>query len=288
MSPAATQAACSCRSPRTDAGRIQSWLLRVERGYQDGFGAQGRLAVAAGCLLGTINVGGMMRVLGSVGLLGLVGLVLVAGGAAPGGRPAAVGTAPRGWSQGEGRLRLVVAPDGNEARYRVREQLAGVDFPNDAVGVTQDIRGGIALGEEGNVVPAESKFVIDLTTLKSDKERRDRFIQRRTLQTDSFPTAVLVPTALKGLPHPLPSSGPLAFELIGDLTVHGVTRPTTWQVSAVATNGGFSGTASTTFAFPDFGMTKPRVAVVLTVADSIRLEYDFRLVPDSAGGGAGR
>jgi len=29
-----------------------------------------------------------------------------------------------------------LAPAGNEARYRVREQLAGVDLPNDAVGVT--------------------------------------------------------------------------------------------------------------------------------------------------------
>jgi polyisoprenoid-binding protein YceI len=163
-----------------------------------------------------------------------------------------------------------------------------VDFPNDAVGVTRDIKGGIVLDEQGKVVPAESKFVIDLTTLTSDKERRDRFVQRRTLQTDSFPTAVLVPTALNGLRYPLPSSGPLAFELIGDLTVHGVTRPTTWQVSAVAENGGFSGTASTTFGFPDFGMTKPRVAVVLTVADSIRLEYDFRLVPDSATHAGGR
>jgi polyisoprenoid-binding protein YceI len=228
-----------------------------------------------------------MKVLGSVGLAGLVGLALVVGGAAPGGGPAAVGVARGGGGLGE-RLRLVLAPEGNEARYRVREQLAGVDFPNDAVGVTRDIKGGIVLDEQGKVVPAESKFVIDLTTLTSDKERRDRFVQRRTLQTDSFPTAVLVPTALNGLRYPLPSSGPLAFELIGDLTVHGVTRPTTWQVSAVAENGGFSGTASTTFGFPDFGMTKPRVAVVLTVADSIRLEYDFRLVPDSATHAGGR
>lgn len=229
-----------------------------------------------------------MKVLGSGGVLGLVGLAVVVGGAAPGSRPAAVGTAPRDWEQGERGLRLVLAADGNAARYRVREQLAGVDFPNDAVGVTKDITGGIALDRQGNVVPAESKFVVDITTLTSDKERRDRFIQRRTLQTDSFPTTVLVPTALKGLPHPLPASGPLAFELIGDLTVHGVTRSTTWQVNAVAEHGGFSGTASTTFAFPDFGMTKPRVAVVLTVADSIRLEYDFHLVPDSTAGGGGR
>jgi polyisoprenoid-binding protein YceI len=228
----------------------------------------------------------MMRIFGPVGLVSLVGLALAVGGAAPdGARPAAVAAPAPGWVRADGRLRLVLAPDGNQARYRVREQLAGVDFPSDAVGATNDITGGIVFDEQGNIVPAESKFVVDLTTLKSDRERRDRFVQRRTLQTDSFPTAVLVPTALRGLRAPLPTSGPLAFELIGDLTVHGVTRSSTWQVSAVAEHGGFAGTASTTFGFAEFGLTQPRVAVVLSVADSIRLECDFRLVPDSAGGG---
>jgi polyisoprenoid-binding protein YceI len=230
----------------------------------------------------------MMRVFGPVGLVSVVGVALAVAGLAPGRRPIPGGTTLRGWEQGQGQRRLVLAAEGNEARYRVREQLAGVDFPNDAVGMTRAITGGIVLDERGGVVPAESRIVVDITALRSDKERRDRFIQRRTLQTDSFPTVVLVPTALNGLRHPLPSSGPLAFELVGDLTVHGVTRPTTWQVNAVAQNGGWSGTATTTFAFPDFGLTKPRVAVVLTVADSIRLEYDFHLVPDSAGGVGGR
>jgi polyisoprenoid-binding protein YceI len=226
-----------------------------------------------------------MKVVTPVGLAGLVGLALVVGAAAPGGQQSREAASPRSVRAGAAeRLHLVLAPEGNEARYRVREQLAGVDFPTDAVGVTKDITGGIALDEQGNVVPAESKFVIDLRSLKSDKERRDRYVQGRVLETDSFPTAVLVPTALEGLPSPLPTSGPLAFELVGDLTIHGVTRPTTWQVNAVADNGGFTGTASTTLGFPEFNLTKPKVMVVLSVADSIRLEYDFHLVPDSASG----
>ena len=83
---------------------------------------------------------------------------------------------------------------------------------------------------------------------------------------------------------PLPASGSFTFTLTGDLTVHGVTRPTTWRVTAEARGGGFSGTASTRVTFADFGMTPPRVMVVLSVADTIGLEYDFRLVPDTAGG----
>ena len=41
-------------------------------------------------------------------------------------------------------LQLVVGPDGNEVRYRIREQLVGLDLPNDAVGATKEISGGIA------------------------------------------------------------------------------------------------------------------------------------------------
>jgi hypothetical protein len=60
--------------------------------------------------------------------------------------------------------------------------------------------------------------------------------------------------------------------------VHGVTKPITWDVTATAANGGYTGTASTAFTFEDFGLTKPRVASVLSVVDTIRLEYDFKLV----------
>src|SRR5437867_1681822 len=169
-------------------------------------------------------------------------------------------------------IRLVLSPDGTEARYRVREQLAELKLPSDAIGVTHDVTGQIVLDERGRVVAAESKFTADLTTLKSDRDRRDSFIKRRTLQTDSFPTAVLVPRELKGAPNPLPSSGAFSFDLVGDLTLHGVTKATVWQVSAEARDAGFTGTATTRFKFADFGMTPPRVAVVLSVEDEIRSE----------------
>ena len=175
-------------------------------------------------------------------------------------------------------IRLVLAPDGSEARYRVREQLADLTLPSEAVGVTHGVTGQIVLDERGRVVPAESKFTVDLTALKSDRDRRDGYIKHRTLQTDSFPSAVLVPRELKGAPNPLPTSGSFSFELAGDLTVHGVTKPTVWQVTAAAKDGGFTGTATTRVKFGDFGMTPPRVAVVLSVEDDIRLELQFHLV----------
>ena len=177
-------------------------------------------------------------------------------------------------------VKLVVAPQGNEARYRVREQLLGVDFPNDAVGATTAISGAIALDEKGNVVPGESQIVVNVTGLKSDKERRDGYLQRRTLETEQHPNVVLAPKTLRGVTLPLPKAGTRTIELTGDLTVRGVTRPTTWKGTAKFENGMVTGGVTTVFKFTDFELAKPQVRSVLSVEDDIKLEYDFTLVPE--------
>ena len=178
--------------------------------------------------------------------------------------------------------RFVPAAEGNEARYRVREQLVGFDFPNDAIGRTSKVDGSILIGADGKLVRDSSRFTIDLRTLASDQDRRDNFIRRNTIKTDSFPNAVFVPASAEGLPATLPATGEMTFTLSGDLTVHGVTRPTTWQVKATRiASGAVTGTATTEFKFGDFGMTIPKVARVMSVDDKIILEYDFNLVPQA-------
>lgn len=183
-------------------------------------------------------------------------------------------------SSGDG-TRFVPAPAGNEARYRVREQFVGVNLPNDAVGATSAITGALVLDAAGAVVPDTSKFVIDIRGLKSDSENRDRVIQGRVLQTEQFPNVELAVTGLRGLPWPLPASGEVTFELVANLTIHGQTRPSTWQVTAAPKDGGLSGRATTSFAFGDFGMPVPTSFRILSVEDNVRLEYDFHLIPAS-------
>ena len=178
--------------------------------------------------------------------------------------------------------RFVPGPEGNEARFRVREQLVGFDFPNDAIGKTSQVEGSILIGPDGKLVTDSSKFTIDLRTLASDRAQRDNFIRRNTIKTDSFPNAVFVPATAEGLPAPLPATGEMAFTLTGDMTIHGVTRPTTWQVKATrGASGAVTGTATTEFKFGDFGMTIPKVGRVMSVDDKIVLEYDFNLVPQA-------
>jgi polyisoprenoid-binding protein YceI len=182
--------------------------------------------------------------------------------------------------QNNGVTKFVVAPQGNEARYRVREQLAGIDFPNDAIGRTTRIDGSIAVTADGKVVTDESRFTIDLESLTSDQEMRDNFLRRNTLQTAQFASAVFVPKEIRGLTLPLRNGAqPLTFELVGDLTVRGVTKEVVWEVTAKLENNAVSGEAKTRFTFADFQLEKPRVRRVLSVNDDIALEYTFLLVP---------
>ena len=215
-------------------------------------------------------------------LLGVGALAAAAASAAPARETASAATLPASpalAASAKSALRYVLASEGNEARYFAREQLAGVRFPNDAIGVTKAMTGTLVLGADGRIVPTESKFVVDVTKLKSDRDRRDGYVQRRTLETEKYPTVDLVPKEVRGLHGPLPDSGSATFQLLGDLTVKGVTRPTVWQVSARFRGDTISGTASTGFTFDDFQMQKPSVSIVLSVDDSLHLQYDFRLIP---------
>src|SRR6476659_9512568 len=140
-------------------------------------------------------------------------------------------------------IRFTIGTTGNEARYRVREQLMGKDLPNDAVGATSAITGSILAYPDGRIVKDSSKIVIDVRTLKSDQSRRDGFLQRRTLETEKYPTVELVPTEIRGVSGKVPASGEVTFQLLGDLTVHGVTRPTVWNVKARQEGQDFVGNA---------------------------------------------
>jgi polyisoprenoid-binding protein YceI len=172
----------------------------------------------------------------------------------------------------------IVAPTGNEARYRVREQLAGVDLPNDAIGATKEITGQVVVDASGAVNKTASKVTISLKNLKSDKSRRDGYLKTHALETEKFPTVEFAPTGFQGLTGK-PGATPVDFDVMGNLMVHGAAHPTTWKVNAKTDGNDIVGTAKTAFTFKDVGMDQPRVPIVLSVEDTIKLEYDFRLTP---------
>lgn len=170
--------------------------------------------------------------------------------------------------------------EGSEARYMVTEKLAMNTFDNEVVGKSAAVTGMVVLDASGRVVPADSRIVIDLTTLRTDRARRDSYVQKNTLETARFPKAELRITEIRGLPAQLPATGTASITVLADFALHGVTRPTTWTASVEFTTVGLKGTAKTAVQFADFNITVPRVPVVARVDDPITLELAFAFVRD--------
>lgn len=181
-------------------------------------------------------------------------------------------------STGSGASVYVLAA-GSSASYAVREQLAGHDAPNDAVGKTESISGQITINPDGSIDSANSKFVVQAGTLKTDNGMRDGYVTSRLLQTSQYPEIVFVPKEAIGLPTSLPTSGDISFQLTGDLTIRDVTKSVTWDVTGSIANGTAQGTAVVNFTFSEFNLQQPQVRSVLSIVDNIKLSVEIVLKP---------
>ena len=160
-------------------------------------------------------------------------------------------------------------------KLSVRCSKYSINQRSDAVGQTRKLEGIVMFDSEGVVKPNRSIVMVDLYSLNSDSSRRDRFLRVNTLNTNEFPISEVSITKVHGLHWPLPTSGHVGFDIVSDVKIHGVTREITWMAEFHITNGIISGIAKTSFTFGSF-MDIPRVFIVLSVEDRIRLELDFK------------
>ena len=193
---------------------------------------------------------------------------------APAPTPASTAAAPTAPSEATQSATAFVLGEGTVARYKVEEVLASQGFKV-ATGETSEVVGRIVFDADGAIFADESSIVIQAGTLKTDNDRRDRYVREQTLQTAMYPEIIFRPTSAEGLPSPLSEAGgEVEFTLSGDLTIRDQTRPVTWDVTA-AFGDSIIGLAVIDINFEQFGMDKPSVAVVVSVGDTIRLELDF-------------
>ena len=170
-----------------------------------------------------------------------------------------------------GTTTYAIAGDKSEAKVTVNEKLASLPSPSDAVLTTNAIQGQLFLGPDTKPVEG-AKIMVDLRTLKSDKTMRDNYIRKNTLMSDDFPLAEYVITGVDGWTGPLTEGKSSTFKLLGNMTIHGVTKPVTFDTTATMQGGAVTGTASTSFKFQDFGLTPPEIASFVKATDTIKLD----------------
>lgn len=170
-----------------------------------------------------------------------------------------------------------VSADGDSfAGYRVGEELSSVGTQT-AVGRTNDLTGTLQF--DGSTITAVD-IELNVASLTSDDSRRDRQLRERGLQTNRFPTAIFSLSAPIEVDPAAAESEPFTTVASGELTLHGVTRPVSIELSGQLVDGFVVVVGSTEIQFADFDITPPTGFIVLSVEDHGILE--FQLVFESA------
>lgn len=172
-----------------------------------------------------------------------------------------------------------VVPEESEARYRVQEELAQVG-ETEAIGKTQAIIGQIGFDADGMPVPC-ARFDIDLRTLQSDQAKRDNYLYNNTLEAETFPLATFVLRQVEGMDAPLADGQEATVTLVGDLTLKDVTKLVAWEATVTREGDALTGQAATEFEMPDFSLETPSVPVLLSIDETIRLEFDITARPQA-------
>jgi polyisoprenoid-binding protein YceI len=162
---------------------------------------------------------------------------------------------------------------GSVAGYRVREKLLSLPAPNDAVGRTSAITGGFRLTGDGGALQVERgmRIDVDVSTLKSDEDRRDDHMHTMAIESAQFPMATFVTTSELVLPA---AAGQAATAVQGDLTLHGVTRSVSVPVQAQHAAGRIEVVGSLSFTWDQFDMKRPNLSYV-TVESDPTLEFQL-------------
>jgi polyisoprenoid-binding protein YceI len=173
-----------------------------------------------------------------------------------------------------GARRFTIVADRSLATVRVREQVAAIPAPGDAVLTTRAFSGTIVLLPDG-AFAGGSALAADLDTLKSDESLRDEWIKFNTLNTRAYPRAEFTLARVSGIPMPLAPQGEWTATLEGTMKIHGVERPLTWPVQVTRSAGEIRVRGATAFTFGDYGMAVPANRLILSVVDDVRLEIDL-------------
>lgn len=161
------------------------------------------------------------------------------------------------------------------AGYRVREQLANLPAESDAIGRTSEVTGSITVEAAGDGARLTAGTLnVDTTTITSDESRRDNRLRSEGLQTDEFPAATFVVTQPVDVPAAALAGTATDITLVGDLTLHGVTKSVQIPAQAQLAAGRIQVAGSLNFALADFDITAPNVGgFIISIANEGALEF---------------
>lgn len=208
------------------------------------------------------------------GLIVLPLILLMVGSSGP--RAGAAAAVPSPTTPPSGSERFVVIPAESRAGYRAEEVFFGPNNRfNVAVGTTNAVRGEIWIDRSDPRRSRIGAITVDISTLKSDANERDRMIRTRWLESSRFPKAEFTPTAITGLPDAYVPGQDLFVQIAGNLRIRQVSRPVTFATTLRLDGAALTGVASTRILMTDFGFAPPSLLGILKADNQVTLEFHF-------------
>ncbi|MEV0401140.1 YceI family protein [Actinoallomurus sp. NPDC050550] len=160
------------------------------------------------------------------------------------------------------------AASGSQAGYRVKEVLFGQN--TEAVGRTNGVTGDLTIA---GTKATKGSFTVDLTTVKSDKDRRDQQFQGRIMETAKYPKATFTLTEPIDLGSVPAVGAKINAKATGNLTLKAETRKVTFDVAASRTApGAFDVSGSIPVKFADWKIANPSFGPIQT-QDNGQVEF---------------
>jgi polyisoprenoid-binding protein YceI len=169
---------------------------------------------------------------------------------------------------------------GSIVGYRVQETLIGQQ--STAVGRTSKVWGSITIS---GASVTKGSFTANMASVVSDQSQRNSQFDGRIMDVSIYPTATLVLTGPIDL-GTVPSDGTTKqFPASGNLTMHGVTKPVSFTVSAERASKTIYVLADIPIAFANWNITNPSIGGFVTTQSTGTLEVLLHLT-QSAGNAA--
>jgi polyisoprenoid-binding protein YceI len=176
----------------------------------------------------------------------------------------------------DGATLFTIDNSSSKATFTIDEVLFG--NPNTVVGETDKVAGQILVNAQDPSKSQVGEIKIDVSTLVTDNDLRNRTLQGRILQTDTAANqyATFVAKSITGLPESIAVGQQVSFKITGDLTIHQIMKTVAFDATVKAVSDKqITGTASTTVKYSDFGISVPDVPSVTGLGDMVKLALDF-------------
>jgi polyisoprenoid-binding protein YceI len=169
-----------------------------------------------------------------------------------------------------------VTQDASRASFAIDEVLRGDDVTVTAA--TSQIAAELSLDLADPASAQLGTVLVNARDLVTGNTFRDRAIKNEILLTDDHEFVRFEPTELTGMPDAIDVGETYQFEIVGELTIAGSTRVTTFDAAVTAVSEEeLRVEATTTLTYADFGITIPFSQAVEAVADTLTLEVEATL-----------